>query len=145
MIPIVTTRPSDKETNQVNRQNRSVTRLTAVVLVVGLVALASGACARHGSPSTLGSAGNSQAIQGTEAAPADSTVASDDLTSTSLGSPDASASGSTAASPTLSSSRTTAPAATPDPLDSELQALDQIVNDVNGSISGTDARASGGE
>lgn len=106
----------------------SVARLTAMMLVVGLVGLSSVACARHGSPPAPSSAGTSQAAQAARTDPTASTVVSP---------------ASPSASPT--SSRTPAPATTTDPLDSELQALDQIVNDVNGSISSIDPGSSGGE
>jgi hypothetical protein len=102
----------------VNRKNGSVARLTAIMLVVGLVGLSSMACARHGSLAAPSSAATSQAAPAARADPT--------------------ASPASAASPQ-------APATTPDPLDSELQALDQVVNDVNGSISSIDPGSSGGE
>jgi hypothetical protein len=113
----------------VNRKNGSVARLTAIMLVVGLVGLSSVACARHGSPAAPSSAATSQAAPAAWADPTASTVA---------GPESPSASPASAASPQ-------APATTPDPLDSELQALDQVVNDVNGSISSIDPGSSGGE
>jgi hypothetical protein len=59
--------------------------------------------------------------------------------------PEASESASSAPAATGAPSRTPVAANAPDPLDSELQGLDQIVNDLDGSISGTDQGSSGGE
>lgn len=148
MIAIVTTRQSTKERHPVNRQHGSIARLTATVLVVGLVGLASMACGRNGSPVAPGSPGLTQAAPATQAEAAGPTIGGNPsfgALESSPASADASAPASAAPSPSHTGSRAPVPAATSDPLDAELQALDQVVNDVNGSISGTDASSSSGE
>jgi hypothetical protein len=145
MLSIVTTRKCDKETSQVNLKNGAFTRLTATILVVGLVGLASVGCGRHGATAAPSSTGTPQTAQGAGADPAASTVIAAESPSASLAMPEASESASSAPPATGAPSRTPAAANAPDPLDSELQGLDQIVNDVNGSISGTDPGSSGGE
>lgn len=127
-----------------NGRNGSIARLTAIVVVVGLIALASVACARGG-PAATSNPSASLAAQVSGTAQPISTASDGPSIAAPDSSPNTSASGSPVTSPTAGASRTAAQAATPDPLDSELRALDQIVNDVNGSVSGSDASASGGE
>jgi hypothetical protein len=145
MISIVTKRKCDKEINQVNRQDRSVARLTVVALFVGLVGLAGVACARHNSPAATSPAATSQAALAARAGTTSSTTVDSGTPSASITSPEESPSSSWAPTPTSASGNGATPANTPDPLDSALQGLDRIVNDVNGSISATDPGASGGE
>lgn len=145
MLSIVTTRTFNKETSQVNRKNGALTRLTATMLVVGLVGLASVGCGRHGATAAPSSTGTPQTAQAAGADPTASTVLAAESPSASLAMPEASESASSAPAATGAPSRTPVAANAPDPLDSELQGLDQIVNDVDGSISGTDQGSSGGE
>jgi hypothetical protein len=131
----------------VNRHRSSTARLAATALVVGLVGLAGTACGGHGIPATSGAPATSQAAQtsATGSAISADPTASAPVSTIAVASPSASASGSVAPSMVAAASKAPAAAATPDPLDAELKGLDQIVNDVNGSISGTDASSSGGE
>jgi hypothetical protein len=129
----------------VNRQKSSTTRFAVTVLVIGLVALAGAACGRHGTPAATGTPVASQIASGTGATISIEAIASAPASTATVASPSVSASASAAPSAIAATGITPAAAATPDPLDAELKALDQTVNDVNSSISGTDASSSGGE
>jgi hypothetical protein len=121
-----------REINQVHRQVSSVTGLAAVALLVGIAVIG---CAKHdGAPATAGStpaAVSSQVDQPTFALTPD---ASDTPAPADSASP----------SPSSDAAASNAPA-TPDPLDSEINALNNLINGVNGSVSGSDTGASGGE
>jgi hypothetical protein len=120
-----------RETYPVHRQGSSVTRLAAVALLVGVAVIG---CARHDSPVTT--AGSTPALQ---SSPATATSTPVSIVTASAPIDAASPSESTDPSPTA------AAAVTPDPLDSELSNLNNLINGVNSSVSGSDAGTSGGE
>src|ERR1035437_1094299 len=105
-----------KGDRQVHRQVSSVPRLAAAALLVGLAVVG---CARHGGSGTAQPADQSTV----PAAAQPSEVAQ--------------------SAPTLAP--TPAPTATPDPLDGQLSNLDNLLNGINGSLSGSDAGPASGE
>ena len=109
-----------------NHLTSPVARLAAVALIVALSAVA---CGRHDSS---GPVATNPAPQATQAGPTDSGL---------VGSPSA----SVAASSTPAPDQSPAAATTPDPLDSDMQTLDQILGGVDSSLSGSDPGSSGGE
>ena len=112
-----------------HRQASSVPRFAVAALLVGFAVIG---CAKHeGAATPGGSTPLVQASQVDQTAPAPTAVASDSAAPTESASPSASVDASVAA--------------TPDPLDSEINALNNLINGVNGSVSGGDAGTSGGE
>jgi hypothetical protein len=121
-----------REINQVDRQASSVTRLAAVALLVGIAVIG---CARHdGAVVPAGSTPAPQASQVDQAAPTPTDAAVDSAAPTDSASP----------SPSDVPSPSAAAAATPDPLDSEISNLNNLINGVNSSLSGGGA-GTGGE
>jgi hypothetical protein len=123
-----------KETNHVNRHLSSAGRLAATALLVGVAVVA---CGRpNGAAQTQPTAAPTaqQSVADQPAATVQPTAAD---AATDTPTPTAGATDPTGAS--------SAPAAvtTADPLDAQLSNLDNLLNGVNGSLSGSDA--SGGE
>jgi hypothetical protein len=135
--PIVSSNESDKEIDQVNRQSSQAARLIAGAALLGLLVVG---CARHGggaetpAPSTAGT----PRATATEPAPA----ATPDNVATALAT-GAVAPGVAAADPTRAAAPATSAPATPDPLDAELQGINQLLNGMDSSLSNSDS--SGGE
>jgi hypothetical protein len=127
-----------KEMNHVNRQLRSVSRLAATALLVGVAVLA---CGRPNGAADNGPAASMPAAQQTTADQAAVTLA----TTPSDAAADSPTPSDAATDPTgaTSAPAVTAAAGTTDQLDSQLSNLDNLLNGVNGSLSGSDA--SGGE
>jgi hypothetical protein len=130
-ISIVSSDRVGKETNQVNRQLTSVTRLAATALLVGLVAVA---CGQPGDATTGQPAVSTPAAQQSQADQAAATLAP---------TPISALTDSAAAATSPASAATAAGAAAGDPLDAQLSNLDSLLNGINGSLSGSDT--SGGE
>ena len=108
-----------------NRQLSSATRLAVIALLLGIAVVA---CGRPNGATNNQPTSSTPAAQQSQADPAAATLAP---------TPTYAPTDSTAAA------ASPAAAATADPLDSQLSNLDSLVNDVNGSLSGSDA--SGGE
>lgn len=122
-----------REINQVHRQVSSVTRLAAVALLVGIAVIG---CAKHdGAVATAGSTPAAVSSQVDQPTAAPTPTVSDAAAPTDSASPD----------PSSDAMASDAPAVTPDPLDSEINTLNNLINGVNGSVSGGDPGASGGE
>lgn len=127
-------RDRHEETNRVKRPTGPIARLAATALLVGIAAVG---CAGHDGPGHAGSipAQPSPAV----AAPANASTPIVTVTDTPA------TSGPAAAGQSPASGLTNAPAATPDPLDGQLSDINNLINGVNGSLSGADAGTSGGE
>ena len=113
---------------------RHPARPAAVAAMALLIALALVGCGQHKAtqaPSATPQATLSQAP--TTASPLESNGASP------------SGSGSTAPPGSASASATASVPATPDPVASELDKIDQLINDINSSISGSDSSQQSGE
>jgi hypothetical protein len=124
-----------KETNHVKYQLSSVTRLAATALLVGLAVVACGRPNDAGGNQTANStpvAQQSQADQGAATLAPTPVDAATSVPATSDTTTDSAA----AAAPS-------AAAGTADPLDNQLSNLQNLLNGVNGSLSGSDT--SGGE
>lgn len=123
-----------------NRQASTVTVLAAAAMLFGAAVVG---CARHEGGATTAPAASIQAAQATQAeataTPAATIVDATPGATDSAPSPQP----TDAAVPTAPSGVTAA--ATPDPLDGQLANIDQLINGVNGSLSGSDAGTSGGE
>jgi hypothetical protein len=130
-ISIVSSDRVGKETNQVNRQLTSVTRLAATALLVGIAVMACG------KPNDA--AGGQPAVS----TPAAQQSHADQAAATLAPTPISALTDSAAAATSPASAATAADAAAGDPLDAQLSNLDNLFNGVNGSLSGSDA--SGGE
>lgn len=120
------------------RQVRSAARLAAALLLVGLAATA---CGRPGAEASGQPAGRASGAESSPVATA-TPAASAALTQLPTTTPDAS--GSPAPSAGVPG-KSAAPAATTDPIDTDLQLIDQILNGMGGSLSGADAGSNGGE
>ena len=118
-ISIVSSDRVGKETNHVNRQLSSVTRLAAVALLFGIAVVA---CGKPNDAAGGQPAGPTPTVQQPQADQAPATLAP---------------------TPTSAPTDSASAAATADPLDAQLSNLDTLLNGVNGSLSGSDA--SGGE
>ena len=107
------------------------TRLAATLLLVGIAAVG---CAGHGGTCTDQSAGAGQAqtSQVDQMSPTPSASPSDGAMDSATPSDSAAGQGAN-------------PAATPDPLDSQLSGLDNLLNGINSSISSSDPGSAGGE
>jgi len=106
----------------------SVTRLAVAALLMGILVIG---CGRHdGGPATATPAVQQSQVPGTSPTPG--SVPSDAPS----GSPDANATDPGA---------TAAPGSTIDPIDTELSQIENQLNGVNGSLSGSDAGPSAGE
>ena len=121
------------------RRTTSAARLAAVALLVGLATVA---CARHGSSATAAPAVSS-AVEATLTSQT-AQIATPTPNAAGAGSPSAptyssgaSAAGSAEPSSTPAAGKSPTAAITPDPLDSELQTLDQILGGVDSSLSGS--------
>ncbi len=123
-----------------NRHGKSALALLGAVLLAG--SLAAG-CARHGGNETSGSG----TYQPTSAVPSVVVVALDNTPSQEPLATQASSPGATQA--TTQSAQPPQPTpisrTTPDPLDSELQGVNQLLNGIDTSLSGSDSGTSGGE
>jgi hypothetical protein len=134
-IPTVTSDRAGKETNQVNRQVKSVAVFMAAALLFGAAVTG---CARPGGATTApaSSAAATQAAQTdpiANATPIPTPVATA-VVPTPTGAADAAATApANAAAPTT------------DPLDGTFSSLDQLLSGVNGALPGSDAGISGGE
>lgn len=112
-----------------NRQFRPVTRLAATALLVGVAVLACSKPTDTGSSQPAGSTPTALQSQTDQAA------------ATLVPAPSYAATDSAAASASPSADATAAGAAAGDPLDTQLTDLDDLLNGVNGSLSGSDASA----
>lgn len=112
-----------------NRQFRRVTRLAATTLLVGVAVLACSKPTGTGSSQPAGSTLTALQSQTDQAA------------ATLVLAPSDAATGSAAAAASPSAATTAAGAAAGDPLDTQLSNLDDLLNGVNGSLSGSDASA----
>jgi hypothetical protein len=126
-----------KEIDHVNRPTKSAAGLLGLALLLGSVA---SGCARHGgsTPEPVTQATPVVAGAGETAAP----------TATVFAAPIASPSESPVATATpvaTQASATANPKPTADPLDSELQTLNQLLNGIDTSLSGSDSSTTGGE
>jgi hypothetical protein len=124
-----------KETNHLNSQLSSVTRLAATALLVGLAVVACGRPNDSGGNQTAGSTPVAQQSQADQAAATLAPTPMDAATSVPAAS-DAATDSAAAAVPS-------AAAWAADPLDTQLSNLENLLNGVNGSLSGSDT--SGGE
>ena len=115
----------DKETT-LNRQVSTATRLAATALLVGLAAVA---CSGRG---------NGAANQAGTTAPIPA------VTTTPMASPTMTVAPTDSAVPSDSPAGIDAPA-TPDPLDSDLSGIQNLLNGVNDQLSGNDPGSAGGE
>lgn len=118
-----------------NRQLSSATRLAAIALLVGIAVVA---CGRPNGAADNQPASSRPATQQSQA----DTVAAT-LAPTPTDAPTDSAAPGSATTDSAAAAASPAPAATADPLDTQLSNLDSLLNGVNGSLSGSDA--SGGE
>jgi hypothetical protein len=123
----------DKETNQLNRQVSVITRLAAILLLAGIATVG---CAGHNGAGAGQAAGSTPAIHSSQV---------DQTTPTLAPTPTESAMDSPTPSSSVATSQADAPGATPDPLDSQLSGIENLLNGVNNSLSGSDAGSSGGE
>src|ERR1035437_5787710 len=127
-----------KGDRQVHRQVSSVTRLAAAALLVGLGGVG---CRGHGGSGTA-----QPAYQSTvPSAEQPSEVAQSAPTLAPTPAPTPAPTDSPAPSPMNAAAPTNAAAATPDPLDGQLSNLDNLLNGINGSLSGSDAGPASGE
>jgi len=122
------------EIDQVNRPVRSVTTLSAAALLLGMAVVG---CAGHNGGAVNGPAGSPPVAQAARTGATVPPVPTSAPTTA-----DATA---TPADATPSAGSTGAPNATADPLDNLLTNLDQLLNGLNGSLSGSDTGTSGGE
>jgi hypothetical protein len=130
-------RSSDKETDQVNRQARSVAGLASALLIAGLVLAACGRGGTRQEPqpaATVQPAGPSSVTASLvpDMPGASSPYAMTEATPT-----------ATPASPVPAN--TSAPDATTDPVVGEIQSIDGTLQGIDGSLSGADAGTNGGE
>ena len=130
-ISIVSSDRVGKETNHVNRQPTSVTRLAATALLVGVAVMA---CGQPNDATGGRPAGPTPTVQQSQA---------DQAAATPAPTPISALTDSAAAATSPASAATAAGAAAGDPLDAQLSNLNILLNGVNGSLSGSDA--SGGE
>jgi hypothetical protein len=126
-----------RESSNVKLRISPVTRLAAVTLLVGIAAVG---CARHDGSVTSGQSQTTTPARQSQAAQASPTVAPVAV-ATDTPAPSESAgpiaTGQTGANPGV--------AETQDPLDGELTNINNLVNGIDGSISGSDAGPAGGE
>jgi len=120
---------STTKENQVDRRTSSVAKLAVTALLIGIAAIGcgkgNGAGAGTGQPNaTAPAAVSSQA---------DTSAATPTVTDTG------------SAIPSSSAGASVAPGASAAPIDGDLSSLDQLINGLNGSLSGADAGSSGGE
>lgn len=114
-----------------NRQSRSATRLATALVILGMVAVA---CGRQGAPQGAPSASQAPAAAasgGDAAAATDSPATIVDASET-PGSPaasDSAAPGATYSPPSIAN----------DPVTGEMQTIDQLINGINGSLSGSNS------
>lgn len=113
-----------------NRQVGSINRLAAVALLVGLAATGCGWHTGAGADQPEGPTPATQPSQLDQSTP---TLAPAESPSESPAPSDSPSAGSSA------------DANTPDPIDSQLSALDNLLNGINSSLSGSDPDSSGGE
>ncbi len=114
-----------------NRRLTSVTRLAATALLVGIAVMA---CGKPNDAAGGRPAGPTPTVQQSQADPAAATLAPTPIST-------ATYSDAAAASP--ASAATAAGAGAGDPLDAQLSNLDNLLNGINESLSGSDT--SGGE
>lgn len=117
------------EIDQVNRPVRSVTTLAAAALLLGMAVVG---CAGHNGGAVNGPAGSPPVAQTARTGATEPPVPTPAPTAT-------------PADATPSAGSTGAPNATADPLDALLTNLDQLLNGLNGSLSGSGTGTSGGE
>ena len=120
-----------------NREVNSIVRLAAVALLVGVAAI--GCAGQRG-------AGASQPAQTPATQQSQAAAATPTLTPT----PAAQTTSPTPAqtvspTPTATARATSSSAATPDPLDGQLSNIQNLLNGMNSSLSGSDAGTTGGE
>ena len=112
------------EIDQVNRPVRSVTTLAAAALLLGMAVVG---CAGHNGGAVNGPAGSPPVAQTARTGATEPPVPTPAPTAT-------------PADATPSAGSTGAPNATADPLDALLTNLDQLLNGLNGSLSGSENR-----
>jgi hypothetical protein len=132
-LSIVSSDRVGKETNHVNRRLTSVTRLAATALLVGIAVMA---CGKPNDAAGGRPAGPTPTVQQSQADPAAATLAPTPISA-------ATESAAPSDAPTNSPAATAAGAGASDPLDAQLSNLDNLLDGINGSLSGSDT--SGGE
>jgi hypothetical protein len=111
-----------------NRQVSLTTRLAATALLVGVAAVG---CSGHGSPASSLAAGSNPTPQSSQVDQAGASI-----------SPSPSGSAADSATPSASDVAIN-PVATPDPIDSPLNSVNQLLNGINSSLQ--DSGSGGGE
>jgi hypothetical protein len=140
-LAIVSSDRVGKETNHVNRQLSSGTRLAATALLVGIAVMA---CGKPSDSTTGQPAGPTPTVQQSQAGQAAATLAPSPMDATTESAAPSEAPTNSAAPAASSAAATTVAGATAgDPLDAQFSNLDNLLNGVNGSLSGSET--SGGE
>lgn len=133
-----------------DRQVSSVARLATAALIVGMVVTA---CAGHGgaqatagsTPAPATQAGQVDQAAAAASSPSAAAAAGSATPASSVIAGQSSGAASSGAASSGSATTSGAPKATPDPLTGQISNLNNILNGINSSLSGSDAGTSGGE